>query len=1139
MSIYIPNEQASGITFQYLENNYSKSSFINAQLTTKLSLTGTSNMAGSIIPSTTDIYDLGSLTHKFGSIYATSLTTQAITDNQDIITGDLLGLFLDGITDDGILLQDAFDIYSNLGQPVTMILNSLYGMAIHQNVITIPSNVHLVVNCPIYAYGDVSFRTFGDFEQLDSSSMVAPDVSTSTNIMNVGDGTKFTVGQVCKIRGLNVGTSAIEYETNIIDAISTNQLTFRNNFEFAYLVDNSPPNLDETIVVGLISSFQNSGTITRGDMTITVSDSLNFKEGDTVLIKDYALVATDYTNNTSNNTYRDDINRIVSINYSTHVITLENPFVMDYAPTVNEVFLIKILPAKNTILDGLNIIHKKNPTNRNVHSYFMGNSFNCEIRNCTIPNKKRNTDIIINATTGNIVLVIEQTSGYSITFTIPNGIYEFVSLCSVIQSGLRANATLQSSSLVYSCSYSQSTGKITISATGGSFRLPYVAGRALCLLGFIHSDTAYPNGITFTGERVDLSGNFLLPSTAYRMYLEEPSDGLQKIISYSKTDYFSLGTLLKTVENALISNSNTSYTYTVAYSDTTNCITISTTGTFLLYWATYEDTIYRYLGFHDAKGIIGADNSGASSYSTATLESIPIQLTLQNKGHAFRVDSSLNCKITGCYVGASSYVSSGESYGYAIYRCRGNIISNNHASGQRHSVLFQTANNNILNGFISSDACISDIDFHGLNSRNNLVSNVQCIYGLSVSPDATTKTALKIGNTSHVAGDSYNTITNMTMTGYNKALSTYGIYLLPISNNNVIDSFKCDGALQGIIVSDVSSKNNAEFVINDNIIKNSSFQNITQPFYLNMADNSTTLTGCNRLLIDNCSFINIGSGGATDSRGTIENRVNYCTINNCIFKDIVSGSNDSETIYFNLCTYTIITNCTFNNMKRGIYGLGSNTGFIVANNNFINLVGSSQVVFREGGTSSGGKYSLNSYLTSTPRIVFNTGSGGNIDITENNNRSWDLVSNATTGTSITSTLAISTSTITTGGLNVMGTTTTTYNSKNIYGVLNITCSMPYTLPSSLGAKGHIIGLLFHTLSGSPTLIGSGIQSYDTTETDQTKIMVFTGFLSVTDRLSSGSTSFQFNMGDTNGNTILINNLYASNGRISIKENSYD
>lgn len=1137
-SIYIPNEPASGgVTIGYLERNYSKTNFINAQLSTKLSLTGTSQMQGSIIPSTDDLYDLGSVSLRFKNIYATSLTTQSISDNLEIITGEMLGLNMDGVTDDGILLQNALNIYEDSGQPATIIINSNFGMAIHQNVIKIPSNIHLMISCPVYAYGDVSFRTFGEFEELVSSRMVAPDVTTSTNILKVADSSLFTANQVCKIRGLNVGEYSIETETNIIVSIDygTHEITFLNNFRYDYLVDNDPPNNDITNVVGLISTYQNTGTLLRGDIYMTVTDSTAFQIGDIVLIKDYALIKNIYPSNTSNNTFRDDVNKIVDINYGTHLITFENPIVTDYLPTTDKVFILKLKSTNNTILEGINMIYKKNPTNRNAHPFFMGNSFNCEITKCSVPNIKRNENIIINATTGNNITVIEQTSGLSITYSIPYGIYKFVDLCELVENGLKANATLQSSTLVYSCSYSSTTGKITISATGGNFRLPYVAGRALCLLGFIHSDTAYPNGTTFTGERVDLSGNFLLPASQNRIYLEEPIDGLQKIIAFSTTDFFSLGTLMKTVENALTANSTTGYTYSVAYSDSTNCITISTTGTFLLYWATYNDTIFRYLGFHSAKGIIGANNSGASSYSTETLESVPIRLTMQSKGHAFRVDASLNCRINECYVGGSSSVSSGESYGFAVYRCRGNIISNCVAMGQRHSLLFQTANNNIVNGFYSSDACISDIDFHGLNSRNNLVSNVICVYGPSVSPDATTKTALKIGNTSHVAGDSYNVISNFSMTGYSKSYTTYGIFLYPISNNNVIDNFNCDSVLRGFTVQDVSSKDSAEFVINDNIIKNSTFQNVVEPFYLNMSNNSTLLTSCNRLIIDNCIFKNIGSGSASESRGTIQNRVNDCLIRNCIFKDLVSGSNDVETIYFNTVDDLVITGCLFDNVKRGIYSDNVNNNYIISDNEFINLTGASQVVLRDDNNSVGGVFSLNKYYTSIPRL----NASSNVLFTEINNRRWQFTSNASVGTNITSTLPLSTSTVTSGGANVMGTTNTTYSSKQIYGVLDLSCFMHYTLPGTLSAKGHVIGLLFYTLSGVSSLIGSCVQSYDTTEINQTKTMRISGFLSITDRLSSASSSFQFNMGDTNGNTILINNAFQQFGAIVIKEGSYD
>ena len=80
-------------------------------------------------------------------------------------------------------------------------------------------------------------------------------------------------------------------------------------------------------------------------------------------IKDYVVVKTTYSDNTSNNTHRDDINRITDV--TGNVLTVDSALSHDYLPTTHPVYIVKLKPTTKTKFENFRIIHKKHPTNRN------------------------------------------------------------------------------------------------------------------------------------------------------------------------------------------------------------------------------------------------------------------------------------------------------------------------------------------------------------------------------------------------------------------------------------------------------------------------------------------------------------------------------------------------------------------------------------------------------------------------------------------------------------------------------------------------------------------------------------------------------------------------------------------------------
>ena len=1136
MSIYVRSNDTA-VTVGYLENYYTTKNLYTSGLSTKINLAGTSALSGAIIPATNNSIDLGSSSYTYANVYANNITNVS-TQNEVIVTGTDLGLNLDGTTDDTTLLQDGLDAYGDIGQAIHVVINSAFGMALH-GIVTVPSAVHLAIECPIYIYGDGGLRTFGSYYETSGLiDMAGADVSTSDNVMDVESGHGLTVGVSVKIRGRNdeANSGAIEYETNIVTGVATNTITFLNDFSHSYqaVFDDQPLFTDKTTLAILDSSSVTTAdnTMNRGDTSFTVADGSLFQKGDVVTIKDYVVVKTTYSNNTSNNTHRDDINRITDV--TGNVLTVDSALSHNYLPTTHPVYIVKLKPTTKTKFENFRIIHKKHPTNRNVHCNLFINSFDCSMLNCSVLNNSRNKTIIVNETVGNVLTIKEVTDeDITISYTIPTGDYIISELCTLLSTNLTAQSALQYNEAVYVVDYSEFTGKITITVSAGvtdpNIEINYVAGSVSVILGFKPSD--YNGNVkTHTGERVDISGNFLLPSTERHFYFAEAVGGLEHDLTFSGDIYWSMGTLMETLAIGMTGVSANGYTYTVTMDNTTDTIIFenSSAGNFSIVTTSKSDTIYKYLGLHNSKGSKISTISGADNYNSETdMSTVPQRLTPTSKGHGFRIDTSLYCMIDGCYFGSSDHVSSGESYAFALYRCRANTVTNCTAVQARHGLLFQTAQGNKCSNFTDINARISALDFHGIGSNDNLINGALLIGGVATTPDASTHTAIKIGNTSHVAGDSYNTIRNVSVTGYSNTdsgFTNYVIYLLPISNFNVIENVQCDGSNVGIYCTDVTGKDHADFQINDNIVRNCNFQNIHQPFNLDMQGHSTSLTTCNRMLIDSCVFLNSGSGGADESRARIQDGVFYPTVSNCIFKGMLSGSTDKEFLYIKDTGDCHILNNMFDDVFRGVYLDNVNTDPIVNNNTFMNLSGSSHTVIKDDGNSTGGQFLFNHYTGSTsPKTTL---TGTNLELRHLYNKRKKYVSNAATDTTITSTITINNSAPTSGGLTVMGTKTVTYSGYNCHGTCYVKGFVPFQYPSTITANSMVVCLLFYDLSATAQLIGHSISHYTTGQEDDYGTITVNGEVDFTTKLSSGSSSFLLHIGTTSGDALKICSTFA-------------
>ncbi len=141
------------------------------------------------------------------------------------------------------------------------------------------------------------------------------------------------------------------------------------------------------------------------------------------------------------------------------------------------------------------------------------------------------------------------------------------------------------------------------------------------------------------------------------------------------------------------------------------------------------------------------------------------------QGQAFRTSNSYHCLVDNCLARDPVDTSAGRGYGATLYGATYCTVRNSHFISNRHSVLFYNgAAGCLVTGCHSEDVCISDYDFHGAHCVDNLVTSCVAIGGDSIPTDgAANKSVCKAGNPNHLAGDQYNTFTNMTITNYQGA----------------------------------------------------------------------------------------------------------------------------------------------------------------------------------------------------------------------------------------------------------------------------------------------------------------------------------------------------------------------------------
>lgn len=201
--------------------------------------------------------------------------------------------------------------------------------------------------------------------------------------------------------------------------------------------------------------------------------------------------------------------------------------------------------------------------------------------------------------------------------------------------------------------------------------------------------------------------------------------------------------------------------------------------------------------------------------------SVPNDDAFGSWGNAFRFFYSVDCEMVDCEVRNPKVLTSGNGYGHTFYYSTGCISTRARATGCRHAILFQGSTQCRAVAPMVSDDRLSAIDFHGLGEAECEVVDPHVIGGSRVASDASTRTALKFGNTAHRVGPFRCRVLGASVSQY-KGSSTRAVMFEPGAEENVARNLQADDIQTLFFFSDNSgaatlvSKRNSieEFVVN-------------------------------------------------------------------------------------------------------------------------------------------------------------------------------------------------------------------------------------------------------------------------------------------------------------------------------------
>lgn len=291
------------------------------------------------------------------------------------------------------------------------------------------------------------------------------------------------------------------------------------------------------------------------------------------------------------------------------------------------------------------------------------------------------------------------------------------------------------------------------------------------------------------------------------------------------------------------------------------------------------------------------------------------------EANSHRLYASVGCTVTNCSTLSPADPSNGgESYGVTVYYSYGCKVHNYLAQGCRHSLLLQGASRNIITNFTSHDCSISDMDLHGINERENIISDFTVVGGPTISNDATSHTGIKLGNTFHLFGSFNNIIQNgIVRLGDDPAKETRGIELLPNSDGNTIRNIKMFDMKWGLLMTDQSRNSDGSgpdqfLTMERNSVSNLHIENTSSYGVRIKSNNANAGANTDRvttdLMVRNVEMRNCGGGVLVEQTDRVH-------LDNFVFID-QTGTESSYAMRFLDNTNLIARNMIIVNGAEGI-----------------------------------------------------------------------------------------------------------------------------------------------------------------------------------------------------------------------------
>lgn len=334
------------------------------------------------------------------------------------------------------------------------------------------------------------------------------------------------------------------------------------------------------------------------------------------------------------------------------------------------------------------------------------------------------------------------------------------------------------------------------------------------------------------------------------------------------------------------------------------------------------------------------------------------------RNQGIRLTDSYFSQISHCYVGAPADTGGGKGYGITLYGATNCLVRDCRISSARHSVLFFAgAAGNTVSGCVSVDCSVSDYDLHGAECVDNLVSDCTAVGGDSAAGDGSTnKAACRVGNSSHIDGDSYNVFSGMQIINY----PGIAFEVVPQSTDNTFRNSRIMNAQTGVKVA--ANPANTNIAASNTFVENVDFVDVSTL----LAIDGGAAYMVRGLVLDGCRFVRATQGLVARNALRVHVRRNS-------FFDATLLAGTYAVSATNITPLTIKLN-DFSGMVRGVKLTNCPNARITGN---VLHDMSETTVYEDAGNNTGALFAGNDMFGFEP-VTSNSGtgpsSGGMVDI---------------------------------------------------------------------------------------------------------------------------------------------------------------